>query len=130
MQTPLLTEMDMTRRDLTRVDWLEIGDEPLFQTFLETRAVGAGYVPGIRGHVASLPLGGPLCLQREPWNPYDTFAIVVLNPQGQKLGYIPRSENKELARRLDCGARVRVVLTGIEAVHTGWPQIYIRVYAA
>ncbi len=112
---------------LSRFDWLEIADEPLFP-ILETRAVGAGYVPGIREHVAALVIGGPLVLQREPWNPYDENAIVVLSPEGRKLGYIPRTQNRTLAYRLDQGERARVTLTGLTDVHTGWPQIYLRVY--
>lgn len=112
---------------LSRFDWLEIADEPLFPS-LETRAVGAGYVPGIRDHVATLVIGGPLVLQREPWNPYDSNAIVVLSPEGRKLGYIPRTQNRTLAYCLDQGERARVTLTGLTEVHTGWPQIYLRVY--
>ena len=112
---------------LTRVDWLEIDQDPLPQP-LKTCIAGAGYVPDIKERVKALGIGGPLILQREPWNPYDTYAIVVLSPTGQKLGYIPRSQNQALARSMDQGKSLRAVLTALSAVHSGWPQIYLKVY--
>jgi hypothetical protein len=43
-----------------------------------------------------------LSLHREPGNPYDTLAIRI-DWQGQKLGYVPRPDNADLARAMDEG---------------------------
>jgi hypothetical protein len=117
----------MTTHALTRFDWLELSPEPL-QEFLETCVAGAGYVPDIQDRVSELVIGGPLVLQREPWNPYDSLAIVVLSPAGHKLGYIPRSQNRLLARRMDQNGQVQAVLSALAGAESRWPQIYLKVW--
>ncbi len=42
-------------------------------------------------------------LVREPDNNYDKNAIVVVNSEGNKLGYIPKSENAPFAKKMDSG---------------------------
>ena len=116
----------MLKPVLNRWDWLEISPDPVFEG-LTTCIAGAGYVPQIEDRVAELTLGGPLILQREPWNPYDDRAIVVLSPQGCKLGYIPRRRNQRLARELDQGRQFSVTLTAIDGAQSGWPQLTVRI---
>ncbi|MDR2366328.1 MAG: HIRAN domain-containing protein [Zoogloeaceae bacterium] len=84
----------------------------------EERAMG-----GIRLLVQSSPLAGSqfhalahlhgdmrvgdaLTLVREPDNPYDAKAIRV-EWRGQKLGYVPRRENRAVAAALDRGRNLR-----------------------
>jgi len=49
--------------------------------------------------------GMPLQLHREPHNAYDKHAIRVYSGEAQ-LGYIPRSDNKPIARLMDQGKAV------------------------
>ena len=66
------------------------------------------YVAGARADVAetvrgALEPGAPLRLVREPDNDYDGRAVAVWTPDGHKLGYVPRIDNKPLARLMDAG---------------------------
>jgi hypothetical protein len=52
-----------------------------------------------------LEIGMPLQLNREPHNNYDKNAVEVWTGDA-KLGYVPRSENKTIARLMDKGVGV------------------------
>jgi len=43
---------------------------------------------------------------REPDNPHDSNAIRIALKDGRKIGYIPRSDNAEFARRMDNGEEI------------------------
>ena len=47
--------------------------------------------------------GVMLPLEREPQNPHDPLAIVILTESGHRLGYVPRAKNEALARLMDAG---------------------------
>ena len=47
--------------------------------------------------------GDKLILQREPDNRFDENAILVLDDQRRKLGYIPEKDNVVFARLMDAG---------------------------
>ncbi len=49
--------------------------------------------------------GDRLALIREPDNPHDPLAIRV-EWRGEKLGYLPRAENREVAQAMDRGTPV------------------------
>jgi len=53
-----------------------------------------------------LEVGMPLQLNRQPHNQYDKDAIEILTGEA-KLGYIPRTENKTIARLMDQGIQVQ-----------------------
>jgi hypothetical protein len=53
-----------------------------------------------------LEAGMPLQLNRQPHNRYDKYAIEILSGEA-KLGYIPRSENKTIAKLMDKGITVQ-----------------------
>jgi len=47
--------------------------------------------------------GMMLPLKREPSNPHDPLAIMILTEGGHHLGYVPRAKNEALARLMDAG---------------------------
>ncbi len=47
--------------------------------------------------------GDTLILQREPENKFDENAILVLNANRQKLGYVPEKDNIVFTRLMDAG---------------------------
>lgn len=51
----------------------------------------------------ALQSGTLLALRREPANPHDPLAIMILDEAGHQLGYVPRAKNEVLARLLDAG---------------------------
>lgn len=69
---------------------------------LETYVAGTAYYKA-REEIAKLYETTPLFLLREPNNPHDERAVVVMTQQGVKLGYIPRHQNQQLARLMDIG---------------------------
>ena len=69
---------------------------------LETHVAGLSYYE-INSLNEPLTITEPLLLRREPDNPHDSLAIIVLTRTGQKLGYVPRHRNPVLARLMDAG---------------------------
>ncbi len=51
----------------------------------------------------TLKVNDHLILRRETDNKFDEKAILILNQQNQKLGYIPRKDNEIFSRLLDAG---------------------------
>ena len=54
--------------------------------------------------------GMPLLLNRQPHNRYDKAAVEVFTGEA-KLGYLPRPENREIARLMDHGTEVKAKIT-------------------
>lgn len=81
-------------------------------------------------HVAEqLQTGQRFDLRREPDNVHDRLAIEVLDPEGRKLGYLPRRCNEIPARLMDAGKRLFVQLESI-AKHGTWLKIEVTLYMA
>lgn len=51
----------------------------------------------------ALQPGAFLVLRREPDNPHDALAILILDEAGHPLGYVPRAKNEAIARLMDAG---------------------------
>ncbi len=51
----------------------------------------------------ALAPGALLPLKREPGNPHDPLAVMILDESGRHLGYIPRAKNEAIARLMDAG---------------------------
>ena len=66
--------------------------------------------------------GDALTLVREPANPHDPNAIG-LEWRGHKLGYIPRKDNRDLARQMDHGARPVATITELTRAGNGRHRI-------
>ena len=69
---------------------------------LETHVAGLNYYE-INHLNKPLIIAEPLLLRREPDNPHDALAIMVLTHADQKLGYVTRHRNPILARLMDAG---------------------------
>lgn len=78
---------------------------------LDTFVTGTFFVKGVESLVEKLQSGVRLELRREPANRYDKYAILVNDPDGNKLGYIPRKNNIVLANLMDAGKSVYAKLT-------------------
>ncbi len=73
----------------------------------------------------SISVGSCVSIVREPDNKYDKNAIAIHNRNGDKLGYISKLQNEELAFLLDEGLgftaevqRLKVKTTGASAILT------------
>jgi len=67
--------------------------------------------------------GDALALLREPQNPYDELAILVLDRERRKLGYVPRDVNEAVARLMDAGKLLTADLASKE-----WQGSYLRLW--
>ena len=68
-----------------------------------------------------------LTLVREPNNRHDRFAVRV-EWQGQALGYVPRAENKAVARALDAGEALHARVSALREDTNPWRRLEFAVY--
>jgi hypothetical protein len=73
-----------------------------------------------------MQVGDPLVLIREPDNPYDSNAVRV-EWQGQKIGYVPRRENADVARFMDRGQRLEARIVRLAAVRDPWSRVRFEI---
>ncbi len=73
-----------------------------------------------------LRVGEPLHLRREPGNTYDRYAVAVWF-RNEHLGYIPRRENRPLARLMDQGEHLEASIVRLLDEENPWRKIRIRV---
>jgi len=68
-----------------------------------------------------------LILKREPQNKHDCYAIEVYI-DSNKLGYLPREENKVFARMMDQGMRVRARIVKIKPEEHPYRRVKAEVF--
>lgn len=73
-----------------------------------------------------IKVGDMLSLQRED-NKFDSNAILVLNEEGKKLGYIPEKDNIVFARLMDAGKLLKAKIGDITK-RGNFTQISIGIY--
>lgn len=92
---------------------------------------GCGHIDDFPDQLERLRGGQKLTLLREPDNPYDEMAILVLN-DGVKLGYVPRRNNTIPANLMDAGkylyATVDDILDDPDDPHYPWEALAIKIY--
>lgn len=72
-------------------------------------------------------IGDRLTLTREPDNRHDRNAVRV-DWKDQQLGYIPRKENRAVARALDEGERLEARVTKLRDDPDPWQRVEFEVY--
>ena len=60
-------------------------------------------------------VGDTLTLRRESGNRFDSNAILILNAEGEKYGYIPEKDNIVFARLMDAGKLLEAKIKNIQA---------------
>ncbi len=73
--------------------------------------VGTRYVGGSDELVEDLEPGSRITLIREPDNRFDPKAVMALDEQGRKLGYIPRQDNTLISALMDAGKYFYGIIT-------------------
>jgi hypothetical protein len=71
--------------------------------------------------------GEKLTLLREENNEFDKKAILFLNAEKKKLGYVPKRDNIVCARLMDAGKLLNAKITGIEQ-RTHYKMIRVAIY--
>ena len=73
-------------------------------------------------------VGDALVLVREPENAYDPLAIRV-EWHSQHIGYVPRRENRDIARLLDRGARLSARISRLAESRDPWARVRFEILA-
>lgn len=76
--------------------------------------------------VDQIRVGDPLTLQREPGNPHDSYAIQVLW-HDHMLGYVPRRENRAIARALDQQMPLDARVVALRPDETPWKRLRFEI---
>ena len=76
--------------------------------------------------VGQVQVGDSLVLRRED-NKYDENAILILNGDDKKLGYVPEKDNIVFARLMDAGKILKAKVTDIEQIGT-FTKIGVGIY--
>ena len=71
--------------------------------------------------------GDRLTLTREPDNRHDRNAVRV-DWTGHKLGYVPRAENRAVARALDAGEKLEARVSVLRESLDPWKRVEFEVY--
>ena len=93
----------------------------LFDTYI----AGTTYLKD-KSVLESVQIGNNLILQRED-NKFDENAILVLNADRQKLGYVPEKDNIVFSRLMDAGKLLMAKIKKISPKGT-FTQIQIGIY--
>ena len=103
-------------KKLTIIDEKEIGEiiQPLMPEIhlLDTFIAGTSYLKDL-SPVDKAKTGDILILRREE-KPFDNKAILVLNADGEKLGYILEKDNIVFSRLMDAGKLLKARIIGIK----------------
>ncbi|MBQ6442610.1 MAG: HIRAN domain-containing protein [Lachnospiraceae bacterium] len=73
-----------------------------------------------------IKVGDMLSLQRED-NKFDSNAILILNEEGKKLGYVPEKDNIVFARLMDAGKLLKAKISSINQKGS-FTQIGVGIY--
>ncbi len=98
--------------------------------------VGTRFNGGADVILSELNPGEKISLVREPDNPYDKRAIMVIDEDERKVGYIPRHQNSILSSLMDAGKYVYGIVAeprerDVPPSQGGavWIKLYMREYA-
>ena len=72
-------------------------------------------------------IGDRLSLAREPDNRHDRNAVRV-EWKGQKLGYVPRAENRAVAQALDTGEQLEAKVSRLRDDPDPWRRIEFEIF--
>lgn len=142
-QDTALSKIDLIGNSLTAAmhSGLGIASPFMREIFLKEKLpiVGMRYQGGIVDLLRGIHLGSRITFIREPENAYDQKAIMALDDQGRKVGYIPRLENAILSALMDAGKTMYGIVSYIpqpgELRLSGPPAVlyvdlYMREFAA
>ena len=94
---------------------------------MECHIAGTSYRDNIKEIEAGLKENDLLVFKRDPDNKYDELAIMILDTEGQMVGYVPRDKNEVVARLMDAGKLIFGKLESKEW-YDKWLKADIRVY--
>ena len=89
--------------DMLRENYDAKLDSRASRVFMECDVAGLSHVDDLEGRLQGIGVGSGLMLRRDSTNHYDAKAIEVLNDAGERIGFVPRTDNSSLAGLMDQG---------------------------
>ena len=122
--------MENNKNDLvTLVQGHELGDiiKPLINEIhlFDSYVAGTSHLEDVTV-LDKIKVSDVLSLQREN-NKFDTNAIIILNEDGKKIGYVPEKDNIIFARLMDAGKLLKAKVSKVVKKGT-FTQINIGIY--
>ena len=77
--------------------------------------------------INDLKVGDLLELLTEPNNPFDKFAVII-KYQDKQIGYIPRSDNRYIARMVEQGMQLDCEILSLQPDEDPWQKIQVAVH--
>jgi len=117
-----------------RLGWLIlvwVGSQPLQAQVAAHILLQDSPLAGFQYHAGKslwprMQVGDALALIREPDNPFDANAVRV-EWQGQKIGYVPRRENADVARFMDRGQNLEARIVRLAEVRDPWSRVRFEI---
>ena len=82
--------------------------------FLSTKVAGVSHIRDYSEVIAGIEPGVELTLQREPSNEHDESAVLVLDAEGRKVGYLPKVDNAAASNLLDAGKELFALVDDVD----------------
>lgn len=93
----------------------------------DSHIAGTSYIDNIEKLLEKLDVSSRLDFRREEDNLYDLQAIRIVDPEGNKLGYVPQRDNVIFARLMDHGKKIFAKIRKIE-LKRKWYKIDIAIF--
>ena len=126
----MANELTQQQKELVSlVDGHDLGD--IIKPLIKEIHLFDSYVAGTthledKSVLEQIKEGDMLTLQRED-NKFDSNAILILNEDGKKLGYVPEKDNIIFARLMDAGKLLKAKISKI-TVKGSFTQINVGIY--
>lgn len=123
---------ELTKKEETMVSLVqgnELGD--IIKPLIKEIHLFDSYIAGTthlddKSVLDAIAIGDMLTLQREN-NKFDSNAILILNSEKKKLGYVPEKDNIIFARLMDAGKLLKAKITKIDQKGS-FKQISVGIY--
>lgn len=123
---------ELTKKEETMVSLVqgnELGD--IIKPLIKEIHLFDSYIAGTthlddKSVLEQIKIGDMLTLQREN-NKFDSNAILILNDEKKKLGYVPEKDNIIFARLMDAGKLLKAKITKIDQKGS-FKQISVGIY--
>ena len=114
-------------RTLSLLCWLGIAQAEGLRVLVQQSPLAGSQYYALSAVWQKIRPGDALTLVREPGNRHDANAIRV-EWRGQKLGYVPRAENRVIAAALDAGDSLSARVSSVSDNKNPWQRVAFEVF--
>ena len=107
--------------------WLSAAQAESVQILVQSSPLAGSQYYAVSEQWREMQVGDPLDLIREPENRHDHNAIRV-EWRGHKLGYVPRAENRAVAKAMDQGDKLVARIARLSEHPNPWRRVEFEIY--